>query len=149
MADSFQKLTEEAHQAVALAHEEARRLNQPYVGTEHLLLGLLGDSDGVAARSLRHLGIEPVSVRAAVEFIFGQGQGAVEGKTEMSPLAARVLKRAAHEARRLNHPHVDSGHLILALVREGGRGAAVLTILGVNQERLRMRLVADLGGQAG
>ena len=149
MADPFHKLTEHAHQAIALAHEEARRLDQPYVGTEHLLLGLLGDSDGVAARSLRYLGIEPVSVRAAVEFIFGRGKAAVEGETEMSPVAARVLKRAANEARRLNHPHVDSGHLLLALMREGGRGAGVLTILGVNQERLRMRLVADLGGQAG
>ena len=147
MSDPFDQLTDRARGVLDRARDEARRLDHPYVGTEHLLLALVADETDVAARALAQLGVEPASVRQAVEFIFGPATAVPPStdESELSPLAIRVVKRAAAEARRHNQPTVDSGHLLLGLLREGGRGAGVLRVLGVNFERLRLRVLTEIG----
>jgi ATP-dependent Clp protease ATP-binding subunit ClpC len=138
MADRFDKFTERARRVLTLAQEEAQRFNHNYIGTEHLLLGLVREGDGVAAKVLANLGVELNKVRSAVEFIIGRGERAVLGEIGLTPRAKKVIELAVDEARRLNHHYIGTEHLLLGLVREGeGIAAGVLESLGVNLERVR------------
>ena len=138
MADRFDKFTERARRVLTLAQEEAQRFNHNYIGTEHLLLGLVRENEGVAAKVLGNLGVELSKVRSAVEFIIGRGDRAVLGEIGLTPRAKKVIELAVDEARRLNHHYIGTEHLLLGLVREGeGIAAGVLESLGVNLERVR------------
>src|SRR3954471_16786002 len=138
MADRFDKFTERARRVLTLAQEEAQRFNHNYIGTEHLLLGLVREGEGVAAKVLANLGVELNKVRSAVEFIIGRGDRAVLGEIGLTPRAKKVIELAVDEARRLNHHYIGTEHLLLGLVREGeGIAAGVLESLGVNLERVR------------
>jgi len=138
MADRFDKFTERARRVLTLAQEEAQRFNHNYIGTEHLLLGLVREGDGVAAKVLANLGVELNKVRSAVEFIIGRGDRAVIGEIGLTPRAKKVIELAVDEARRLNHHYIGTEHMLLGLVREGeGIAAGVLESLGVNLERVR------------
>ncbi|HEY8820209.1 MAG TPA: ATP-dependent Clp protease ATP-binding subunit [Dehalococcoidia bacterium] len=138
MADRFDKFSERARRVLTLAQEEAQRFNHNYIGTEHLLLGLVREGDGVAAKVLANLGVELNKVRSAVEFIIGRGDRAVLGEIGLTPRAKKVIELAVDEARRLNHGYIGTEHLLLGLVREGeGIAAGVLESLGVNLERVR------------
>ena len=138
MADRFDKFTERARRVLTVGQEEAQRFNHNYIGTEHLLLGLVREGDGVAAKVLANLGVELSKVRSAVEFIIGRGDRAVLGEIGLTPRAKKVIELAVDEARRLNHHYIGTEHLLLGLVREGeGIAAGVLESLGVNLERVR------------
>jgi ATP-dependent Clp protease ATP-binding subunit ClpC len=138
MADRFDKFTERARRVLTLAQEEAHRFNHSYIGTEHILLGLVREGDGVAAKVLGNLGVELNKVRSAVEFIIGRGDRTVLGEIGLTPRAKKVIELAVDEARRLNHSYIGTEHLLLGLVREGeGIAAGVLESLGVNLERVR------------
>ena len=138
MADRFDKFTERARRVLTLAQEEAQRFNHNYIGTEHLLLGLVREGEGVAAKVLANLGVELSKVRSAVEFIIGRGDRAVLGEIGLTPRAKKVIELAVDEARRLNHHYIGTEHLLLGLVREGeGIAASVLESLGINLERVR------------
>jgi ATP-dependent Clp protease ATP-binding subunit ClpC len=150
MADKFDKFTERARKVLTLAQEEAQRFNHNYIGTEHLLLGLVREGDGVAARVLSNLGVQLPKVRSAVEFIIGRGEGLVVGEIGLTPRAKKVIELAVDEARRLNHHYIGTEHLLLGLVREGeGIAAGVLESLGVSLEKVRtqvMQVVNQSGG---
>ncbi len=155
MADRFDKFTERARRVLTLAQEEAQRFNHSYIGTEHLLLGLVREGDGVAAKVLGNLGVELNKVRSAVEFIIGRGDRQASGEIGLTPRAKKVIELAVDEARRLQHSYIGTEHLLLGLVREGeGIAAGVLESLGVNLERVRaetQRILAQSqpqGGQA-
>src|SRR5689334_16016326 len=145
MADKFEKFTERARKVLTLAQEEAQRFNHNYIGTEHLLLGLVREGDGVAARVLGNMGVQLPKVRSAVEFIIGRGEGAVIGEIGLTPRAKKVIELAIDEARRLNHHYIGTEHLLLGLVREGeGIAAGVLESLGVNLEKVRSEVIKVL-----
>ncbi|MFN8532653.1 MAG: ATP-dependent Clp protease ATP-binding subunit [Dehalococcoidia bacterium] len=145
MADRFDKFTERARKVLTLAQEEAQRFNHNYIGTEHLLLGLVREGDGVAAKVLANLGVELNKVRSAVEFIIGRGDRMVLGEIGLTPRAKKVIELAVDEARRLNHHYIGTEHLLLGLVREGeGIAAGVLESLGVNLERVRAETIRVL-----
>ncbi|HYP60865.1 MAG TPA: ATP-dependent Clp protease ATP-binding subunit [Thermomicrobiales bacterium] len=148
----FDKFTERARKVLQLAQEEAQRFNHNYIGTEHLLLGLVREGDGVAARVLNNMGVQLPKVRSAVEFIIGRGEGAVIGDIGLTPRAKKVLELAVDEGRRLNHHYIGTEHLLLGLVREGeGIAAGVLESLGVNLEKVRaqvMQVVSQSSTQA-
>ena len=136
--DRFDKFTGRARTVLSLAQVEAQRLNHNYMGTEHLLLGLIAEGDGVAARVLRGLGIQLATVRAAVEHIIGRGDRIVLGEIGLTPRAKKVIELAVDEARRLNHHYIGTEHLLLGLVREGeGIAAGVLESQGARLERVR------------
>ncbi len=138
MADRFDKFTERARRVLTLAQEEAQRFNHNYIGTEHLLLGLVREGDGVAAKVLANLGVELSKVRSAVEFIIGRGERTSPAEIGLTPRAKKVIELAVDEARRLSHHYIGTEHLLLGLVREGeGIAASVLESLGVNLERVR------------
>ena len=145
--DTFGRFTERARKVLSLAQEEAQRFQHHYIGTEYLLLGLVREGDGVAAKVLAHLGVELDKVRQAVEFIIGSGDKPVTSAVGLTPRAKKVVELAVDEARRLNHHYIGTEHLLLGLVREGeGIGAGVLQSLGVNLENLRtstIQLVAS------
>src|SRR3954463_10206075 len=142
MSDKFDKFTERARKVLTLAQEEAQRFNHNYIGTEHLLLGLVREGDGVAARVLSNMGVQLPKVRSAVEFIIGRGEGAVVGDIGLTPRAKKVIELAVDEARRLNHHYIGTEHLLLGLVREGeGIAAGVLESLGVNLEKVRTQVM--------
>jgi ATP-dependent Clp protease ATP-binding subunit ClpC len=153
MADRFDKFSERARRVLTLAQEEAQRFNHNYIGTEHLLLGLVREGEGVAAKVLANLGVELNKVRSAVEFIIGRGDRAVLGEIGLTPRAKKVIELAVDEARRLNHGYIGTEHLLLGLVREGeGIAAGVLESLGVNLERVRAettRILAQNQPQGG
>ena len=107
----FDKFTERARKVLQLAQEEAQRFNHNYIGTEHLLLGLVREGDGVAARVLNNMGVQLPKVRSAVEFIIGRGEGAVIGDIGLTPRAKKVLELAVDEGRRLNHHYIGTEHL--------------------------------------
>src|SRR5437762_3971942 len=145
MTDRFDKFTERARKTLQLAQEEAQRFNHNYIGTEHILLGLVREGDGVAARVLNNLGIELHKVRSAVEFIIGRGDRMVMGEIGLTPRAKRVIELAVDEARRLNHHYIGTEHLLLGLVREGeGIAAGVLESLGVSLEKVRAQVIEVL-----
>ena len=142
MADKFDKFTERARKVLTLAQEEAQRFNHNYIGTEHLLLGLVREGDGVAARVLSNMGVQLPKVRSAVEFIIGRGDTMVMGEIGLTPRAKKVIELAVDEARRLNHHYIGTEHLLLGLVREGeGIAAGVLESLGVNLEKVRAQVM--------
>ncbi|HET8524306.1 MAG TPA: ATP-dependent Clp protease ATP-binding subunit [Thermomicrobiales bacterium] len=142
MADKFDKFTERARKVLTLAQEEAQRFNHNYIGTEHLLLGLVREGDGVAARVLGNMGVQLPKVRSAVEFIIGRGEQAPMGEIGLTPRAKKVIELAVDEARRLNHHYIGTEHLLLGLVREGeGIAAGVLESLGVNLEKVRAQVM--------
>ncbi|GBD22465.1 Negative regulator of genetic competence ClpC/MecB [bacterium HR29] len=152
MADRFDKFTERARRVLTLAQEEAHRFNHNYIGTEHILLGLVREGDGVAAKVLANLGVELNKVRSAVEFIIGRGDRTVLGEIGLTPRAKKVIELAVDEARRLGHSYIGTEHLLLGLVREGeGIAAGVLESLGVNLERVRaetQRILSQSSPQA-
>src|SRR6184192_4292423 len=145
MADRFDKFTERARRVLQLAQEEAQRFNHNYIGTEHLLLGLVREGEGVAAKVLGNLGVELNKVRSAVEFIIGRGDRAVTGDIGLTPRAKKVIELAVDEARRLGHHYIGTEHLLLGLIREGeGIAAGVLESLGVNLENARSEVIKVL-----
>jgi ATP-dependent Clp protease ATP-binding subunit ClpC len=138
MASRFEKFSERARRALTYAQEEAQRFNHNYIGTEHILLGLVRESDGVAAKVLTNLDIDLNKVRSAVEFIIGRGGKTGSAEVGLTPRAKRVIEFAVDEARRLNHSYVGTEHLLLGLLREGeGVAGGVLESLGVSLQRAR------------
>src|SRR5258708_31424156 len=136
--DRFEKFTERARKVLSLAQEEAQRFQHNYIGTEHLLLGLVREDEGVAAKVLHNFGVELHKVRSAVEFIIGRGDRMVLGEIGLTPRAKKVIELAVDEARRLNHTSISTEHLLLGLVREGeGIAAGGLGSLGGKLEKGR------------
>jgi len=150
----FNKFTERARKVLSLAQEEAQRFNHNYIGTEHLLLGLVREGDGVAAKVLNNLGVSLERARQAVEYIIGQGDRIILGEIGLTPRAKKVIELAVDEAQRLGHHYIGTEHLLLGLLREGeGIAAGVLESLGVNLERARRETIRvlterDGGGNA-
>jgi hypothetical protein len=143
--DRFDRFTERARKVLSLAQEEAQRFNHNYIGTEHLLLGLVRESDGVAARVLAALSVELQAVRQRVEEIIGRGDRIVLGEIGLTPRAKKVIELAVDEARRLNHHYIGTEHLLLGLIREGeGIAADTLKLLGVNLEKIRTQTIQVL-----
>ncbi len=157
MASRFEKFSERARRVLSLAQEEAQRFNHNYIGTEHILLGLVRETDGVAAKVLSSLGVELTKVRSAVEFIIGRGERASGGEIGLTPRAKKVIELAVDEARRLSHHYIGTEHLLIGLMREGeGVAAGVLDSLGVNLDKVRAETgrvltqnVAEGGAAAG
>src|SRR5690606_20123215 len=142
MPDKFEKFTERARKVLTLAQEEAHRFNHNYIGTEHLLLGLVREGDGVAAKVLANMGVQLPKVRSAVEIIIGRGETMIVSELGLTPRAKKVIVLAVDEARRLNHHYIGTVHLLLGLVREGeGIAAGVLESLGVKLERVRTQVM--------
>jgi ATP-dependent Clp protease ATP-binding subunit ClpC len=140
--DRFDKFTDRARKVLTLAQDEAQRFNHNYIGTEHLLLGLVREGEGVAARVLENMNVELSKVRTAVEFIIGRGDRPVVGEVGLTPRAKRVIELAIDEARRLGHNYIGTEHLLLGLVREGeGIAAGVLESLGVNLDTVRHQVI--------
>jgi ATP-dependent Clp protease ATP-binding subunit ClpC len=138
MASRFEKFSERARRVLSLAQEEAQRFNHNYIGTEHILLGLVRETDGVAARVLSSLGVELSKVRSAVEFIIGRGERPSPGDIGLTPRAKKVIELAVDEARRLSHHYIGTEHLLIGIMREGeGVAAGVLESLGVSLDKVR------------
>ena len=138
--DRFDKFTERARKVLQLAQEEAQRLHHNYIGTEHLLLGLVREGEGVAGKVLTSLGVDLEKVRKAVEDIIGRGDRIVLGEIGLTPRAKKVIELAVDEARLLNHHYIGTEHLLLGLIREGeGIGARVLESFGLNLQEVRAR----------
>ena len=145
LMDRFDKFTDRARKVLTLAQDEAQRFNHNYIGTEHLLLGLVREGEGVAARVLENMNVELPKVRTAVEFIIGRGDRPVVGEVGLTPRAKRVIELAIDEARRLGHNYIGTEHLLLGLVREGeGIAAGVLESLGVNLDKVRHEVIRVL-----
>ena len=147
----FERFTDRARRVVVLAQEEARMLNHNYIGTEHILLGLIHEGEGVAAKALESLGISLEAVRQQVEEIIGQGQQAPSGHIPFTPRAKKVLELSLREALQLGHNYIGTEHILLGLIREGeGVAAQVLVKLGaVGREggcHRRRVVVRDAGG---
>ena len=143
--DRFDRFTERARKVLSLAQEEAQRFQHNYIGTEHLLLGLVREGEGVAAKVLAQMGVSLEKVRNSVEFIIGRGDRIVLGEIGLTPRAKKVIELAVDEARRLNHHYIGTEHILLGLVREGeGIAAGVLTSLGVILPNLRTTTIQVL-----
>src|SRR5205809_353081 len=143
----FERFTDRARRVVVLAQEEARMLSHNYIGTEHILLGLIHEGEGVAAKALESLDISLEAVRAQVEEIIGQGQQAPSGHIPFTPRAKKVLELSLREALQLGHSHIGTEHILLGLCREGeGVAAQVLATFGVETGRIRQGVVAVLSG---
>src|SRR5438105_9761975 len=150
MSDRFDKFTERAKKVLLLAQEEAQRFNHNYIGTEHLLLGLVREGEGIAAKVLGNLGVELNKVRSAVEFIIGRGDRMVIGNISLTPRAKKVIELAVDEARLLKHGYVGSEHLLLGLIREGeGIAIGVIESLGVDTAKLRRETLDAIHHDAG
>ena len=146
--DRFDTFTVRARRVLKFSREEAQSFQHNYIGTEHLLLGLVRENGGIAAAVLRNLGVGINTVRSAIEFIIGRGDRIVSGPLGLTPRAKKVLELAADEARRLNHDYIGTGHLLLGLVREGeGIAAGALESLGVNLEKVRTQTIRVLNQQ--
>ena len=140
----FERFTDRARRVVVLAQEEARMLNHNYIGTEHLLLGLIHEGEGVAARALESLGISLEAVRQQVEEIIGQGQQPPQGHIPFTPRAKTVLELSLREAQQLGHDYIGTEHILLGLIREGedeGVAAQVLVRLGADLNRVRQQVI--------
>ena len=146
----FERFTDRARRVVVLAQEEARMLNHNYIGTEHILLGLIHEGEGVAAKSLESLGISLEGVRSQVEEIIGQGQQAPSGHIPFTPRAKKVLELSLREALQLGHNYIGTEHILLGLIREGeGVAAQVLVKLGAELTRVRQQVIQLLSGYQG
>ena len=138
MASRFEKFSERARRVLSLAQEEAQRFNHNYIGTEHILLGLSKETEGVAAKVLGTLGIDSSKIQASVEFIIGQGDSQVENRLGLTPRAKKVIELSVDEARRLNHQYIGTEHILIGLLREGeGIASGVLESLGATLEDVR------------
>src|SRR5690242_9233787 len=146
----FERFTDRARRVVVLAQEEARMLNHNYIGTEHILLGLIHEGEGVAAKAMESLGISLEAVRQQVEEIIGQGQQAPSGHIPFTPRAKKVLELSLREARQLGHNYIGTEHILLGLIREGeGVAAQVLVKLGADLNRVRQQVIQLLSGYQG
>src|SRR6266542_349633 len=146
----FERFTDRARRVVVLAQEEARTLNHNYIGTEHILLGLIHEGEGVAAKALEALGISLEAVRSQVEEIIGQGQAAPTGHIPFTPRAKKILELSLREALQLGHNYIGTEHILLGLIREGdGVAAQVLQKLGAELNRVRQQVIQLLQGHAG
>src|ERR687887_7827 len=146
----FERFTDRARRVVVLAQEEARLLNHNYIGTEHILLGIIHEGGGVAAKALESLGISLEAVRAQVEEIIGQGQSAPTGHIPFTPRAKKVLELSLREALQLGHNYIGTEHILLGLIREGeGVAAQVLVKLGADLNRVRQQVFQLLSGYRG
>ena len=146
----FEKFTDKARRVVVLAQEEAKLLNHNYIGTEHILLGLIHEGEGVAAKALEALGINLEQVREQVQEIIGQGQQAPTGHIPFTPRAKKVLELSLREALQLGHSYIGTEHLLLGLIREGeGVAAQVLTKLGADTNKVRQQVIQLLSGFQG
>ncbi len=146
----FERFTDRARRVVVLAQEEARMLNHNYIGTEHILLGLIHEGEGVAAKALESLGISLDAVRNQVEEIIGQGQQAPSGHIPFTPRAKKVLELSLREALQLGHNYIGTEHILLGLIREGeGVAAQVLVKLGADLNKVRQQVIQLLSGYQG
>jgi ATP-dependent Clp protease ATP-binding subunit ClpC len=144
----FERFTDRARRVVVLAQEEARLLNHNYIGTEHILLGLIHEGEGVAAKALESLGISLEAVRAQVEEIIGQGQSAPTGHIPFTPRAKKVLELSLREALQLGHNYMGTEHILLGILREGeGVAAQVLAGFGADYARVRGQVLLLLNGE--
>ena len=153
MGSRFEKFSERARRVLSLAQEEAQRFNHNYIGTEHVLLGLVRETEGVAARVLSSLTVDLSKVRSAVEFIIGRGEKPPQGEIGLTPRAKKVVELAVDEARRMNHTYIGTEHLLIGLLREGeGVAAGVLESLGVTLDKVRTethRILSHSPGSGG
>ncbi len=146
----FERFTDRARRVVVLAQEEARLLNHNYIGTEHILLGLIHEGEGVAAKALESLGISLEAVRHQVEEIIGQGGSSPSGHIPFTPRAKKVLELSLREALQLGHNYIGTEHILLGLIREGeGVAAQVLVKLGADLSRVRQQVIQLLSGYSG
>jgi ATP-dependent Clp protease ATP-binding subunit ClpC len=146
----FERFTDRARRVVVLAQEEARMLDHNYIGTEHLLLGLIHEQEGVAAEALRSMDISLEAVRFHVEAIIGRGQDPPTGHIPFTPRAKRVLELSLREALQLGHNYIGTEHILLGLIREGeGVAAQVLQKLGADLGRVRQQVIHLLSGYTG
>ncbi len=145
----FERFTDRARRVVVLSQEEARRLDHKYIGTEHLLLGLLAEEEGVAARALRAMDISLEAARSGVEDIIDPGDGAPSGHMPFTPRAKKVLELSLREALQLGHNYIGTEHILLGLIREGqGVAAQVLEKLGADLVRVRQQVIEILSARA-
>jgi ATP-dependent Clp protease ATP-binding subunit ClpA len=146
----FERFTDRARRVIVLAQEEARLLNHNYIGTEHILLGLIHEGEGVAATALASLGIRQEAVRVQVEQIIGRGTAAPVGHIPFTPRAKKVLELSLREAKQLGHDYVGTEHVLLGLLREGeGVAAQVLVKLGGDLSRVRQQVIQVLSSSGG
>ena len=146
----FERFTDRARRVVVLAQEEARMLNHNYIGTEHILLGLIHEGEGVAAKALESLGISLDGVRTQVTEIIGEGQQAPSGHIPFTPRAKKVLELSLREALQLGHNYIGTEHILLGLIREGeGVAAQVLTKMGADLNKVRQQVIQLLSGYQG
>ena len=150
MVPLFERFTDRARRVVVLAQEEARLLNHSYIGTEHILLGLIHEGEGVAAKALDSLSISLDAVRAQVEEIIGQGGSSPSGHIPFTPRAKKVLELSLREALQLGHNYIGTEHILLGLLREGeGVATQVLQKLGADLGRVRQQVIQLLSGYQG
>src|SRR5215471_7002134 len=146
----FEKFTDRARRVIVLAQEEARLLSHNFIGTEHLLLGLVHEGEGIAAQALEALGINMEAVREQVEEIVGHGEGQSAGHIPFTPRAKKVLELSLREALQLGHNYIGTEHILLGLIREGeGVAAQVLVRLGLDLDRVRQQVIQLAGGPSG
>jgi ATP-dependent Clp protease ATP-binding subunit ClpA len=146
----FERFTDRARRVIVLAQEEAALLHHDYIGTEHLLLGLAHEGQGVAAKALESLGIRLEALRSQVEEAIGRGQRAPSGHIPFTPRAKKVLELSLRESQQLGHNYIGTEHILLGLVREGeGVAAQVLVKLGADLSRTRQQVIQLLSGYAG
>jgi ATP-dependent Clp protease ATP-binding subunit ClpC len=146
----FERFTERARRVVVLAQEEARALSHNYIGTEHILLGLIHENEGVAAKSLESIGISLDVVRTQVEEIIGEGRITPSGQIPFTPRAKKVLELSMRESIQLGHNYIGTEHILLGLIREGeGLGAQVLVKLGADLNRVRQQVIEMLSRHQG
>ncbi|MGE5140567.1 MAG: Clp protease N-terminal domain-containing protein, partial [Rudaea sp.] len=145
MSDKFDKFTKRARRVLTFAQEEAQRLNHNYIGTEHILLGLIREEEGLAAKVLRELGLDQNRVRQVIEEIVGRGQAAPGTRLSLTPRTKRVIELAVDEARRMGMHYIGTEHLLLGLIREGdGIAVNVLKSLGVSPDKVRSNLAREV-----
>jgi ATP-dependent Clp protease ATP-binding subunit ClpA len=143
----FERFTDRARQVLVLAQEEARLLNHNYIGTEHLLLGLIHEGEGVAAQALESLGVSLPAVRQQVEETIGRGQQVSSGRIPFTPRAKKVMELSRREALAMGHNYVGTEHILLGLLREGdGVAAQVLVRMGADLNRVRQQVIRILSG---
>jgi ATP-dependent Clp protease ATP-binding subunit ClpC len=143
----FERFTDQARRVVVFTQEEARSLNHNYIGTEHILLGLIHEGEGIAARALESLDVSLEAVRQQVEQMIGRGQAAPIGHIPFTPRAKKVLELSLRESVRLGHSHIGTEHILLGLIREGeGVAAQVLQKLGVSLDRVRQTVIHQMYG---
>src|SRR5216110_423608 len=144
--DMFERFTDRARKVMALANQEAQRFNHEYIGTEHILLGLVKEGSGVGANVLKNLDVDLRKVRLEVEKLVKSGPDMVTmGKLPQTPRTKKVIEYAIEEARNLNHNYVGTEHLLLGLLRAGGVAAEVLTNLGLKRDEIREEVLNLLG----